>query len=124
MEENNQPNQNQNFQGRNFEFKPALPNSTASLVLGIISLVTFFCYGIVSIVLGILAVVNSNKAMAYASQNPGAFSESSISNAKAGKVMGIIGICIGGLYLFIVILFFVFIGTAIWSLPWHEGMYH
>lgn len=124
MEENNNSNQNQNFSNNQFEMKPALPNSTASLVLGIISLVTFFCYGIVSIVLGILAIVNSNKALAIASQKPGVFSESSVSNAKAGKVMGIIGVCIGGIYLLAIIAVIVFVGTAVSALPWHEATYH
>ena len=67
-----------------------LPNATAALVLGALSLVFCWCYGIIGLVLGILAVV-----LASAPRN-------------AGRICGIIGICIGAIILMAVILVVVF----------------
>ena len=39
-----------------------LPNATTSLVLGILSIVTCLCYGVIGLPLGIIAVVLGNKA--------------------------------------------------------------
>ena len=39
-----------------------LPNSTAVLVLGIISIPTCFCYGIVGMICGIIALVMNGRA--------------------------------------------------------------
>ena len=50
---------------------PPVPNSNAVLVLGIISIATFWCYGIVGIVTGIIALALSGKANAAYQQNPG-----------------------------------------------------
>ena len=120
MENNNNKNQGQNMNSNPFQFRPAAPSSTAALVLGIVSLVTFFCYGIVGIVLGIIAIAQANKSIQASNENPGMYSESSIGNAKAGKIMGIIGIILGALVLLYVIFIFVLIGTMFSHLPWHE----
>ena len=41
----------------------ALPNATGVLVLGILSIVFCFCYGIIGITLGIIALIMGNKAI-------------------------------------------------------------
>ncbi len=49
-------------QNSNSSIPPAnLPNATASLVLGIISIVGAFCYGIVGVICGIIGLVLANK---------------------------------------------------------------
>ncbi len=75
-----------------------LPNSTAVLVLGIISIVSVFCsYGIFGIVLGIIGLVLAGKPMSMYNENPEEFSEASFKNLKAGKICSIIGLSLGGL---------------------------
>lgn len=78
-----------------------LPNSgqaIASLVLGIVSCVLFcLCYGVISIVCGILALVFAKQAeteIAAGRANP-----AGRALAKAGLICGIVGICIAVLYL-------------------------
>jgi len=73
----------------------------ASLTTGILGLVLFLA-PYIAIVLSILALVFANK------QNP------TTSNANAGKVLGIIGICINGLMLFFMLIFWSLISAPIY----------
>ncbi len=110
---------NQQF-GNNTGAPVPLPNSTAVLVLGIISIALCWCYGIVALTCGIIAIVLGNKAMALYKANPTAYTLSSYNNTKGGRICGIIGVCLGALYLIIVIVYLVIIGTAFSMLPWQE----
>ena len=88
--------------------KKDLPNATAVLVLGILSLVFCWCYGFVGLVLGILAVaIASGPRRAYL-EHPEEYTEASYKNLNAGRICGIIGICIGAIILLAVILVVVF----------------
>ncbi|HEX8514780.1 MAG TPA: CCC motif membrane protein [Bacteroidia bacterium] len=95
-----------------------LPNSTAVLVLGIISIVGCFCYGIIGVVLGIIALVLASKAGALYQQNPGMYSEATYKNMKAGKICAIVGLSLSALYLVCIIIYLCIIGTAISMMPW------
>lgn len=126
MENNNQPNEqqvnqqfNQQFGGNNGGQVP-LPNSTAVLVLGIISIALCWCYGIVALTCGIIAIVLGNKAIALYKANPSAYTLSSYNNTKGGRICAIIGLCLGALYLIIVIVYLVIIGTAFSMIPWQN----
>lgn len=99
-----------------------LPNSTGVLVMGILSIVFCFCYGIIGIVLGIIAIVLANKANKLYLGNPNTYSESSYKNMKAGKTCGIIGLCLSSLYLIIIIIYISIVGAALTALPWAEMM--
>ena len=88
-----------------------LPDSTAVLVLGILSIIGSFCYGFVGLILGIIAVAIAGKPERLYRQNPTRYSQSSYSNLKAGKVCGIIGLCISGLFVLgLFVAFLVLIG--------------
>ena len=116
----NQQNNNPQFQqpfGQTFGQQP-LPNATAVLVLGIISIVGCFCYGIIGLILGIIALVLSGKAGKMYLDNPSLYTEASYKNMKAGKVCAIVGTCVSGLYLIILIIYIAFIGTLISGMPW------
>jgi hypothetical protein len=119
--ENQTPNQgniNQQF-AQQFGQQP-IPNSTAVLVLGIISIVGCICYGIVGLICGIIAVVLAGKATKLYTDNPGLYSEASLKNLKAGKVCGIIGLCISAAYMILLICWFAVIGTALSGMPWEN----
>ncbi|MCB0381517.1 MAG: DUF4190 domain-containing protein [Flavobacteriales bacterium] len=99
-----------------------LPNSTGVLVLGILSIVFCFCYGLVGMVLGIIAIVLGKKANKLYNDNPNTYSESSYKNMKAGKVCGIIGLCLSSLYLIVIIIYISIVGAALTAMPWAEMM--
>ena len=78
-----------------------LPNATTSLVLGILSLVTCICYGVIGLPLGIIAFVLGNKAMKEFNENPENYE--SVGNASAGKIMGIIGIILNTIFILTIV---------------------
>lgn len=104
-----------------------LPNATISLVLGILSIPGCCCYGILGLILGIIAWVLAKSDIKKFNLYPGVYSESSLKNAKAGKVCGIIGTILGALYLLVIIAFIAIFGFAAIQDPnfvreWAESM--
>jgi hypothetical protein len=85
-----------------------LPNSTAVLVLGILSLI-FFCpwVSLIGVVLGIIALVLSARDQSLYSQNPSKYALTSYNNMKAGRICAIIGLAIATLTTIITILFII-----------------
>ncbi len=88
-----------------------LPNATASLVLGIISIVGAFCYGIVGVICGIIGLILANKDRKLYQATPELYSSSSFSSSNAGRICSIIGLIIGGIFLLIIIFSIIFFGT-------------
>jgi hypothetical protein len=122
MDNTNNPNEqniNQQF-NQQFGGQVPVPNSTAVLVLGIISIALCWCYGIVALTCGIIAIVLSNKALTLYKQNPSAYTLSSYNNLKGGRICAIIGVCLGALYIIIVIAYIAIVGTALSMLPWQN----
>ena len=95
-----------------------LPNATAILVLGIISIVGCFCYGLPGLVCGIIALVLSGKATTLYKENPSLYTEASFKNMKAGKVCAIIGLSLSALTVIIVIIELVIFGAMLNAMPW------
>ncbi|PKP03122.1 MAG: hypothetical protein CVU11_09650 [Bacteroidetes bacterium HGW-Bacteroidetes-6] len=106
-----------------FQYKPPVPNATGALVLGILSIVFIWCYALPGLVMGIVAIVLANKATQTFEANPGMYSESSLGNAKAGKVTGIIGLAVSALVFILIIVYIVILGAVLFHLPW-ESMSH
>jgi ABC-type glycerol-3-phosphate transport system permease component len=125
----NPQNVNQQFNqqfGQQFG-QQQLPNSTAVLVLGIISLPVCFCYflfGVPGLVMSIISFVLSNKARKAYEENPSLYTESSFKNMKAGRVCAIIGmilnsLCLVGMIVYIIVVISI-MGAAFGSMPaWH-----
>ena len=87
-----------------------LPNATAVLVLGILSIVTCFCYGILGLILGIIAIVLAGKDKTLYSATPEVFTVASLKNLNAGRICAIIGTILSVLYLIFIIAFIALIG--------------
>lgn len=89
-----------------------LPNATASLVLGIISIVGAFCYGVVGVICGIIGLVMANKDRKAYQATPELYSASSFSTSNAGRVCSIIGLILGSLFVIIMIIYFIVFGAV------------
>jgi hypothetical protein len=90
-----------------------LPNATAVLVMGILSIVTCCCfYGVVSLILGIIAVVLGNKDTRLYRANLSMYTEGSYKNLRAGRVCAIIGLVLSGIALIASIVFIAKFGFA------------
>ena len=124
MENSNNPNEEKINQQINQQFgntgQIPIPNSTAVLVLGIISIALCWCYGVVALTCGIIGIVLANKGKALYDANPTAYTLSSFNNLKGGKICSIIGLSLGALYLIFVVVYLVILGTAFSMIPWQN----
>jgi hypothetical protein len=100
-----------------------LPNATGILVLGIVSIALCWCYGIIGIASGIIALVMAGKAKALYEANPEGYTLSSFNNLKAGRICAIIGTILSALTLVYVIIVFAIYGAALTQLPWESMGY-
>jgi ABC-type transport system involved in multi-copper enzyme maturation permease subunit len=92
--------------------KQKLPNSTAILILGIFSILTCCCYGVLGILLSVIALYLANKDTQLYMENKELYSN--YSNIKTGKVLAYIGLILSIIYLLFVFWLFVTFG--------YEGM--
>ncbi len=88
-----------------------LPQASATLTLGIFSIITCFCGGIPGLALGIIALVISSNSVKMYKANPKVYT--GYNEIQAGRITAIIGICISGLYL---LLFIISISISGWTL--------
>jgi hypothetical protein len=105
----------------NYNQQANLPNSTAVLVLGIISIVGAFCYGIVGVICGIIGLLLANKDRRLYQSNPELYSSSSYGTTNAGRICSIIGLILGAIFLLIIILYFIFFGSLIMEAMKNSG---
>ena len=97
--------------GFNYGIQQSLPNATAVLILGILSIVTCCCYGVIGLILSIVALVLSKKDRALYAANMSFYTESSFKNLNAGRVCAIIG-------LILTILLILFMGVMVAIFGW------
>ncbi len=94
-----------------------VPNSVAVLVLGILSIICCYCIGIIGLILGIIAIILANKSKKAYDEDPSKYTLGSYKNMNAGRICAIIGTCISAVYFIFWIIYFVFLGAALSSLP-------
>lgn len=92
-----------------------LPNATATLVLGIISIATCWLYAIPGIACGIIAIVLHRKDKVIYLSNTQKY-EQSFKNSKAGLVCGIIGLSLSVLFLLYIVVVLAFVGSMMGSI--------
>jgi hypothetical protein len=78
-----------------------LPNATAVLILGILSIVTCCCYGILGLILGGIALYLYKKDIVLYNANPQSYSN--YSNLNIGRILAIVGIVLSVIYLLMTI---------------------
>lgn len=92
----------------NLDVNQKLPNATAVLVLGILSIVGCCCYGVVGLTLGIVALYLAKKDLQLYKANPNVYTN--YSNLNTGKILAIIGVCLSAIYLIILIISLIMFG--------------
>jgi hypothetical protein len=90
------------------QVKQQLPNASATLVLGILSIITG-CF-ILGLILGIIGLVISSKDKKMYDENPQAYN--GYGSLNAGRILSIIGIVLGGLIILYGIIWVLIIGGA------------
>ena len=91
------------------------PYSTAVLILGIISIPSCFCYGIIGLTVGIIALILSKKGIKMYEEAPSKYIKTSLKNLKTGRICAIVGIITSLLYILFVILLFASGQASIYS---------
>lgn len=99
------------------QYQEAIPNSTAVLVLGIISIATCWLYGVPGIICGIIALILAKSASSAYEANPEKYTTTSFNNLKAGKICGLIGLILSVLFIVFIVVYFIFIFAAVSSFP-------
>lgn len=89
--------------------KQKLPNATAVLVLGILSILGC-CFYAVGIVFSIVALVMAKKDMAMYALNPDAYDN--YGNLKTGRILAIIGLILNIISIITAVAFIAFFGWA------------
>lgn len=110
--------QNASFSGASRQEE--LPNHTAVLVLGILSIVTCCCYGFVGMVLGGIALYLASNSNNLYLVNPEKYTAGSLKNLKTGRLCAIIGLALSALYFLYAIWYFLILGASLSSMPWDQ----
>lgn len=84
-----------------------LPNSTAILVLGILSIIFV---GLIGIILAIIALSMSRNARHAYEDYPGDYTEASYSRVNAGRICAIIGLSLVAILILIVLVILSYAG--------------
>lgn len=102
--------------------KPELPNATTVLVLGIVA-IFFSLLGclfaplvVIGLITGIIGLAISGNAVRLNRQNPMGYS--GYGNVQAGRIMSIIALAIFGVWILIILVYLLFLGAALSTLPW------
>lgn len=99
------------------EQQRSLPNASAVLALGIISIIGCCCYGLPGIICAIIALVLYSKDAQLYSQNPDLYTINSYNNLKTGRICAIIGLVPSILWLLFVIFILITAGFGIFTNP-------
>jgi len=88
--------------------KQTLPNSTLILILGVLSILTCCCYGVIGLILGIVVIVLAKKAKEIYLADPELYT--GYNNVKTGRILAIIGIVLSAIYVLLIIVTLIFYG--------------
>ena len=92
------------YQPAKVQMQTILPNSTATMVLGIMSIACLCCF-VIGFVMGIIGIVLGVITTKQYRQSPGVYTEASYKNAKVGKICSIIGLVLCVLHCLAVVMF-------------------
>lgn len=95
----------------------SLPNASAVLALGIISIVGCCCYGLPGIICAVIALVLYSKDAQIYRENPELYTINSYNNLKTGRICAIIGLIPSILWLLFVIFILITAGFGIFTNP-------
>lgn len=79
-----------------------VPGAGTAQICGIVGLILFF--NLIGIICNIIAIIKGNNAMEEFNRYPGRYTEASFRKAKGGKTCGIVGLCLFGGAVLIVLL--------------------
>ncbi|MFM2249450.1 MAG: hypothetical protein RLZZ358_377 [Bacteroidota bacterium] len=98
-----------------------LPNHTAVMILGILSILTCCCYGIPGLIMGIVAISLAASSKKLFQENPENYTSGSLKNLETGRICAIVGISLSAVYfLYVIAMFFIYGMAALSTMPWDQ----
>lgn len=88
---------------------PELPHAYTVLVLGIASIASCFCFGIVGIACGLIALMLARKANRYYRADPYGYRELSVNNLRIGRSCARIGLFLSIAYTALLVVYYYFL---------------
>ena len=89
-----------------------LPNETATIILGVFSILGCFCFGLPGIILGVISLMLHKQDRSVYLTDINGYKES-LKTSKAGQICGIIGLSLSGLSATIFLLYFAYFAILI-----------
>lgn len=106
------------------EEKQPVQNSTAVLVMGILSIIFCWCWGLIGLILGIIGLALGAKSKKIYREDPERYSLTSYKNLNAGYTCSLIGTILSGLWVLTIIVSIIFglaLGSSVMQfLPWED----
>lgn len=81
-----------------------LPNASTVLTLGIISCFGMFCFGVVGLIMGIVAIIFYRIDKKRYQKEPYKYSNESLKMLNSGRILAIIGLVISSLFVFLILI--------------------
>ncbi len=78
-----------------------LPNTTMIIILSIASIVLCWCYGLLGLILAVIALILANKSANLYKASPELYSD--YSSIKTGKILAIIGLVLNILFILMIV---------------------
>lgn len=116
MSETIQPTE-ENKNNQDVIVKESVPNATAVLVLGILSILFWCCWGL-GLIMGVIALILGSKSKKLYRENPDRYSVSSYKNLNAGWICALIGTILAGIGLLIGIIGLLVGSSFMHFMPW------
>ncbi|ALM07543.1 membrane protein [Sediminicola sp. YIK13] len=85
-----------------------LPNATMIIVLSIASIVLCWCYGLLGLILAVIALILANKSVNLYKTSPELYID--YSTIKTGKVLAIIGLVLNILFILMIVWIIAMVG--------------
>ncbi len=100
-----------------------LPGDPLALTLGIVSLVIFlvlcWCYGVVAIItliLGIIGLIQANRSLKLYRQNPDKYSQTTLRSVQNGRILNMISVILSSIVVFAMLILAIFFGSLFYSI--------
>lgn len=110
-------------EGNDYVMQQNLPNATAVLVLGILSIIGCCCYGIIGLICSIVGLVLAKKDMKLYQENPIMYK--GFSSLNSGRILCIIGLILSILSVLITLYIYAILGVENYQnmiIEWSQSM--
>lgn len=101
------------------QFKPVLPKARTSIIFGIVSLGTFWFFGLIGLITGIVGIIQASIAEQELRMYPERYSPVSLGMLRAGRIVSVIATVVSTLASIIFLISYIIVGPRLFNLYFH-----